>query len=476
MRLRSLWTLLLCVTAVAQVANQQMTPSANGQYIVSTITGRPVFVVGEDGFGAAVNLTGPQLTQYLTDRSGRGFNLIWIVAVDNIYSPTPPNNNAGQAPFTGGDFNTLNAPYWSHIDAMMTQAASLNITVALNVAFIGFNSGQGWFADWNGGVSGATLSNYCTALANRYKTAPNLVWLLGGDFDPTNATVKTNIANCSAAIAAADTNHIITIETCRSCSPANQSTYDSYSGVFPTGVDLNWVYNTQPTLVAGSQSAFTHQSAIMPVMGEDWYSLENSTTEFQVRQEGWWAVLSGTNPGRLYGSGAIWSFDSVNGSTCCTSGTPTWQSQLSSVSSLGQQYLGQLMNTREFYLCAPDTTHVVVTANFGSGSTLTTTCRTTDGQTIISYFSDGNATAKTVDMSKITSTASVARAWWFNPQTGAYPTLIGTFANSGTRNFTAPDANDWVLVIDDAVAGLLPPGIAATTAVTNKTVLLSRTR
>jgi len=49
--------------------------------------------------------------------------------------------------------------------------------------------------------------------------------------------------------------------------------------------------------------------------------------------------------------------------------------------------------------------------------------------------------------------------WWFNPSSSA-TTLIGTYANSGTRNFTPPDAHDWVLVIDDAGAKLPAPGSA----------------
>jgi len=47
-----------------------------------------------------------------------------------------------------------------------------------------------------------------------------------------------------------------------------------------------------------------------------------------------------------------------------------------------------------------------------------------------------------------------------DPQTSA-ATLIGTFPNSGSQNFTAPDSNDWVLVIDDASANCLRRGEAA---------------
>jgi hypothetical protein len=38
--------------------------------------------------------------------------------------------------------------------------------------------------------------------------------------------------------------------------------------------------------------------------------------------------------------------------------------------------------------------------------------------------------------------------------------LIGADANSGSQDFTPPDANDWVLVIDDASANLAAPGSA----------------
>ena len=63
-----------------------------------------------------------------------------------------------------------------------------------------------------------------------------------------------------------------------------------------------------------------------------------------------------------------------------------------------------------------------------------------------------------VRMSAITG--PTVKAWWFNPRTGA-ATAIGTFANTGERTFTPPDAGemlDWVLVLDDASKAYGPPG------------------
>jgi len=44
-----------------------------------------------------------------------------------------------------------------------------------------------------------------------------------------------------------------------------------------------------------------------------------------------------------------------------------------------------------------------------------------------------------------------------DPATGA-ATLIGDFATSGSRSFTPPTAQDWVLVLDNAALNLTAPG------------------
>jgi len=139
--------------------------------------------------------------------------------------------------------------------------------------------------------------------------------------------------------------------------------------------------------------------------------------------------------------------------------SPTWQSQLGSTGTVGQSWFGKLFRSREHWLLAPDINHTVVTAGYGSGATLTTTARTRNGQTIIAYVPNGSAATLKVNMRKISSASSLAKCWWFNPSNG-YAKLIGSFPNSGTRDFTPPDSNNWVLVIDDARANLAAPGTA----------------
>ena len=96
--------------------------------------------------------------------------------------------------------------------------------------------------------------------------------------------------------------------------------------------------------------------------------------------------------------------------------------------------MGALFRSREHWLLVPDVNHTVVTAGYGSGSTFTTTARTSEGQSIISYIPNGNATTITVNLAEITSSRGTLQAWWFNPQTGAAISL-GTFPNQRDAEF-----------------------------------------
>ncbi len=445
----------ITVTTAAGQSGYRLQLSPNGKYLVNSNTGQPVFLTGEDGFLASIMLSNADVTTYLNDRATRGFNAIWIGVIDQLDQSNPPKDFFGNVPFDGAWFTSPDAAYWAHQDAVIQQATGLGLTVFLHLSFVGNSDGNVYDTPAYLASSDATVTAYGAFIGNRYKGVNNIVYVLGGDFQPTQTAVATKVNDLATGLAAADPNHLITIENCRVCTPAKQASLDAYGSNPPSWLSLNWLDVMQTGVVAISQQNFSRTPFLPPLMGEDWYELDHSMTSFQVRQEGYWDVLSGAYIGRFFGNGAIWSFNSTNGGH----EFPSWQSQLSTPGTVGQQYLGQLMRSREHWLMAPDTTQSVLTAGFGSGSTLSVAARSSDGQTVIAYLSDGNATAKTINMSSITSSVSSAKAWWYNPQTGA-ATLIGTFPNSGSQSFTAPDGNDWVLVIDDVAANLPAPGSA----------------
>jgi hypothetical protein len=300
------------------------------------------------------------------------------------------------------------------------------------------------------------MSAYGTFLGRRYSGYTNVVWLLGGDSMPSTSGLYQKLNDVGAAISAADPNHLITLEACEKCTTNGYNSVQAYQAqslAVPSWLALNWAYPQLTTTIAAAQNAYNQSPSLAPLCGENFYELENSMSGLNIRFEQYSEILSGCYVGRIFGNGAIWSFDSPNGSPCCTSGSPTWRSQLGSAGSLSQEYQGRLFSSREHWLLVPDINHTVVTAGYGSGLATTTAARTSDGQTIIAYIPNGNATTITVAMSQITSSTSTVQAWWFNPSTGA-ATNAGTFSNSGTHNFTAPSSSDWVLVLDDASVNL----------------------
>jgi Protein of unknown function (DUF4038)/Putative collagen-binding domain of a collagenase/Putative Ig domain/Immunoglobulin I-set domain len=447
---------------VGSSQGQMMALSSNRKYLVNTITGKPVFVVGDDAFDLAVMLDSSDVSTYLNDRASRGFNAIWVGAVDGPagdgYSANPPKNFYGYAPFDGADFTNEDANYWSNVDSVVSEAQSVGITVFLNPFFPG-NGSEAGYVNSALNASDATMSAYGTFLGQRYSGYTNIVWLLGGDSLPSTSGLYKKLNDVGAAIAAADPNHLITLEACEQCVTNGYNSVQAYQAqslAVPSWLTINWAYPQLTTTIAAAQNAYNQSPFLAPLCGENFYELENSLTELNVRYEQYSEILSGCYVGRIFGNGAIWSFNSPNGGSCCTSGSPSWQSQLGSAGSLSQEYQGRLFSSREHWLLVPDINHTVVTAGYGSGLTTTTAARTSDGQTIIAYIPNGNATAITVAMNQITSSSSTVQAWWFNPSSGV-ATNAGTFSNSGSRSFTAPSSSDWVLVLDDASVNLPTP-------------------
>ena len=433
-----------------------MVLSADRTHLVNTITNQPVYMTGEDAWCLATQLSNADVVTYLTDRASRKFNVVWMALADNFYQSNAPGDYYGNVPFDSSDFTNFDATYWAHIDYVIQQAAARGITVVASPAFVGLTSSGGYLNSYLDS-SDSVMTAYGAWLGNRYANYPNIIWSLGGDANYEISGLYQKINNLAVGIRSTDPNHLMTAELCpqEECGFGHSSTQDDWTaanvGTTPAPMNLNWIYDQQAYIQAGCATNYARSGAWPQLLGETWYEGTNGLTALQIREEGYWGVLSGCTLGYLFGNDAIWTM----GGPYDTLGE-TWQSQLGSNGSVTQQHMGALMRSREFWKMVPDSNHQTLTAGYGSGSTLSVAARTSDGQTIIAYVPTGNASTITINMSMISSSSNAANSWWFNPSTGA-TTLIGKFATSGSRSFTPPDANDWVLVIDDANANLAAP-------------------
>lgn len=428
-----------------------MVLSRDGKYLVNTITNKPVFITGESAFSLVGQLSNADIETYFADRESRGFNITWIAAVDDTYSNHPPQNALAQVPFDGPPFTNMNEAFFQHLDFVIQRAAAHHITVLLNPAFSGYPcvKEQGWCPQLEV-TSDVTLTAFGAYLGDRYKSYPNIMWLIGGDADIAHVgnAIRTKLNDIAVGILSADRVHLMTAENIR-----GESALDHWAST--SWLSVNSLYNLPQDFVKAGHTNYQRDEFLPFFELEDWYEGEHGTTPLLLREEAYWAVLAGAHLGVFFGNNAIWTFGPAPNDTM---GRP-WQSQLNSEGTIGRECLGKLFRSREHWKLVPDIDHKVLISGYGAGPTLSVASRTSDGQTIIVYIPNGSAADPSVDLGKISSSHRRAKCWWFNPRDCSTFT-IGTFKNSGKHNFTAPDTNDWVLVIDDAAARLPAPGKA----------------
>lgn len=445
-------------TGIGTGQGQFMTLSPDRTHLVNTFTNKPVFITGEAAWSLIAQLSDADVESYFTDRAKRGFNAIIVNLIEHMYADHAPANHSGDLPFTGEPFSTPNEAYFAHADRVLSRASAHGITVFLFPAYLGYGSHDcnGKNEGWGTAMENASvdvLRVWGEYVGNRYKSFPNIIYVIGCDADPRTCSpsLVSKLNAVAAGIKSVDSVHLMTADNA-----GQQSSLDVWSG-YPW-LDVSFMYGASD--VGKLNSEFSRSDFLPFFQGEDAYEGEHSTIPVALRTRQYWSVLSGAYLGSFFGNNPIWCFSETNPASIvpCQKNV-TWQSQLDSPGSIGQSWFGKLFRSRAHWLLAPDMNHSVVTAGYGSGDTLTTTARARNGQTVIAYIPNGSVTPLRVNMSKITSAAATTKCWWFNPRDGSTK-LIGTYPNSGIRNFTPPDTNDWVLVIDDAHANLSAPGSA----------------
>jgi uncharacterized protein DUF4038/collagenase-like protein with putative collagen-binding domain len=428
--------------------------SANRRYLVDQ-NGAPFLIMGDSPQSMVVNLTTAQMATYMADRQARGFNTILVDAL--VTSNTGGNANGttydGIAPFTSGsspadyDLSTPNPTYFARLDALVSMAASYGLLVMLDPI-----ETSGWVGTLeNNGTPKA--SGFGTFLGDRYKNSPNILWQSGNDFQTwdTNATDNMLVYDVMAGIASADSNHLQTIELNYYFSYANQDT-----ATLSTVLTLDFAYTYGGTYDEVLQ-AYNSLPTLPVFMGESNYEYENvtgglpaPTGAYALREQEYWTMTSG-GTGSLYGNHYTWTF------------ATNWQNFLDSRGALEVQYFNKLFNSIPWWTLAPDQTHQITTAGYGTydasdfnleQNNYCTTSSAADGSLAVVYC-PGNTSPPgpftlTVNLSKFSGPVT---AQWYDPSNGTYSTIAGSpFSNSGARQFDSPGNNhdgdpDWVLVL-----------------------------
>jgi hypothetical protein len=410
-----------------------------GQRHLVDQNGKPFLMVGDTPWSLMTGITKAEAEAYLEDRRQRGFNAIIVNIIEHFYNG--PINKEGNAPFQKTnnvyDFSRPVEAYFAHVDYVLQIARDKGFLVLLTPAYLGYQGGnEGWWPEINTAVNTeAVMENYGRWIGSRYRGFNNIIWVMGGDWYGQESLPKTQ-ALVRGLQATDQAGRLFTAHNAR-----QESGYQFYGS--EPWFTVNSTYSDCTQTPQRSIDDY-NRTRVMPFLYfEGRYENESSTTQTCLRSQAYWPVLLGA-VGSYFGNRPIWLFD------------PGWQAALDSTGSRSMTLFGKLFRSRTWEKLVPDLSGSVLTAGRGSmGADYAAAARAGDGTTIIVY--TPSQRALTIDMSRITSPTSTARAWWFNPVTGV-ATLIGDHASSGSRTFTPPAAGDWVLVIDDASLALAAPG------------------
>ncbi len=466
-RLAMLACALQLASAAAQAASPQLRVSPNGRFLVYS-DGRPFFYLGDTAWELFHRLNREEADRYLQDRARKGFTVIQAVALaelDGLNSPNPyghrplVDNDPTRPDVKDGPAND----YWDHVDYIVDRAASLGL-------FIGFlpTWGDKWNKKWGVGPEVFTPENaeiYGAWVGRRYRDKP-VIWILGGDRPVENDTQREIVRRMALGLHKGDGGtHLHTFH------PTGAQGSSAYFHD-AEWLDFNMRQNGHVAEFTGRYAqtrADYDRTPVKPVLdGEPLY--EDHPVSFDaaklghsvaadVRRALYWDLFGGAF-GHTYGHHSVWQMWQP-GRQPVNNPLMPWSEAIDQPGAGQMQYGRRLMESRPFLSRIPDDTVVVPadvqTAVPGTGRYRFAATRDSEGSYAMVYAPVGRKFK--VRMNAVAGPA--VKAWWYNPRTGK-STAIGTFANSGEREFAPPDPGellDWVLVLDDASRRFPPPGL-----------------
>ncbi|HXW04457.1 MAG TPA: glycoside hydrolase family 140 protein [Vicinamibacterales bacterium] len=434
--------------------------SDNRRFLV-TAEGRPFFWLGDTAWELFHRLNREDAERYLKNRAERRFTVIQAVALAELGGLTVPNPY-GHLPLDGNDPTRPNEDYFAHVDWIVNRANALGL-------YVGFlpTWGDKWNRRWGAGPEIFSPENariYGEWLGRRYRDA-NVIWILGGD-RPIESDVHKGIVRAMAlGLRAGDGGaHLITFH------PPGGNGSATWLHDEPW-LDFNMRQNGHTTEFTGRYDqtrADYDRTPVKPVLdGEPIY--EDHPVSFNARQLGhsissdvrrplYWNLFTGAF-GHTYGHHSVWQMW-VQGRDPVNNPLMPWDEAIDQPGAAQMQHGRALIESRPFLTRVPDPDVIaggpVPTSMPGAGRYQFVSTRDAGGSCAMVYAPVG----RPFSVRMTTIAGARVRAWWFDPRTGR-ATAIGTFPNTGEREFSPPELGemlDWVLVLDDEAKKYPPPG------------------
>lgn len=435
--------------------------SANHRYLQHA-DGTPFFYMGETGWLLSQRLDRDEVAFYLDNCRQAGYNVVQVQTVNGV----PAMNCYGQYSHPQGyDFSQVDREgvygYWNHMDYIVQTAERNGIYI-------------GMVCIWGGLVKAGLMDVeqakiYGRFLAERYKDAPNIIWIIGGD---QRGDMKPEVWEALATtIREHDPNHLMTYHPRgRTCSVTwwnnrewldfnmFQSGHRRYGQRRGDG-DYTIPDDTEEDSWRYVETALA-QAPLKPVLdGEPSYERvphglhDVDGPQWQAedcRRYAYWSVFAGAC-GHAYGNNAIMQFyrPGIAGAYGCT--TP-WYEALNDAGFRQMVHLKRLMLALPYFDRVPDQS--VLAGRVGERYERPVACRGNDYLLVYTY----TGAPLEVDLTRISGKEK--HCWWYSPADGKLA-YIGRVASVRNHVFKA-DAPygagcDRVLIAVDAACNYIAP-------------------
>jgi hypothetical protein len=435
----------------ASPVTKKVKVSENGRFLMDD-SGKPFYWVGDTAWWLLTKLNREDITMYMEDRGKKGFNVIQFMIVRELGD----KNKYGDSAFVGGDLakpaitegsdpsDPQQYDYWDHVDYVV-ETASKNGLYAGILPFWGSVVGSA------GGEKGKTYAKW---LADHFKNKANVLWINGGDTDPTKNQETWN--SMGSSLRAADPSRLITyhpVGKTRSSTVYHQQEWLDMN-MFQSG---HRDYEQDPGGFGPDNFKYAELDYKMeppkPFLdGEPSYEniphhlhLDRSPLywgDSDVRRYAYWSVFAGAC-GFTYGENSVMVGYEGAGDNNRYDAKFGWREGIKAAGSGQMIHLKKLLYSRPYFERVPDQS--LISGTNGTKYDYLIATRGTTYAFIYAY----TGRTMTIEMGKISGTS--VKASWYDPRPGEQQE-IGVKENQGTQTFDPPgepkDGNDWVLILD----------------------------
>lgn len=396
--------------------------------------GTPFLWIGDTGWELFDRPTLEEINIYFQNRSKKGFTVIQSVFYMHGIDAS------GHGPFIENNPENMDDKFWNRVDQIIKLAAEYELYMCLLPLF-GYHVPK---------FDSASAANFGEFLGKRYANYPNIIWMLGGDRNPSDEVPVWEAL--AKSIKKHDQNHLMTYH------PAgNQTSTFYFNGHETSWIDFNsyqsghgtnnpntWIFATQ-----GLKPVINSGPGFEDIVILFWENCSNyRLTDLDIRKDAYRSVFAGSF-GHTYGQSDVWQFRRQGDvSKACSNGY--WFEGIHAPGSGHMLHLANLLVSRPGYRTR-DTE--MITENSESADVH---MEATKGKDYAFIYFPKTMTRK-IKLGRISGQYVICS--WFNPRNGE-SRIIGTYNNQGSISFTPPKDNlDYILIIDDVGKKYESPGI-----------------